>query len=156
MLQAYGNPKWRGSLSHSTSGAVSAAEQALRTILPKSCSSRAAGARHGSTCGSVAQAPMCPQLSTWPSGSCWVLCQTGRYLAFLGSAFPLPGLLYFPFFPAQGKLFQKVSRFKTCPRAFSPASYKQHQFQTQLFHFHKIFLTFPHCYQLQISPWTLL
>lgn len=29
------------------------------------------------------------QLSTWPSGTWWVLCQTGRYLAF-------PGLLYFP------------------------------------------------------------
>lgn len=103
-LQAFGNPKWRGSLSHSTSGAIPAVEQALRTILPKSGSSCAAGAGRGPTCRhpcapssapgwAVAVGCCVKQVGTWlprlslPSSRAALLSLLGKHVPGLS---PLP------------------------------------------------------------------
>lgn len=72
-------------------GAVPAAEQALRTILPKSRYSHAAGARPGSTCRSAAWSLMCSSSAPGraaPGGCC--VKQAGTWLSQGCFIFPLP------------------------------------------------------------------
>lgn len=140
-LQPHGNPKQRVSLyfSVSVSGAVPGAEQTLRTAVPKSGSSCAARVWFGSSCRFVTQVLMCP--SSGPGQAEPVGCCDS--LASLGSAFPLPGLLHFPIFPAQGKLLEKASFFLSV-RGLSPLfAVNTISFKPNSFTFPRFFFNFP-------------